>query len=750
MTDEPQVPPPTGEPSDSGAIPSSEGAEPILDPSAEQRLRDLLQAGADGQGDPPSAGGAGFSAIYAIRARVRRGRIVRGTVAGVAAAGVVAASVAVLAPAHPRRTPVAASTPSPHTYRLTGALVSFTACSDYLDYMRTQAEALAGPYGLQPYGPYGPGGLYKSAGPVYNGFDNLQAGGTALGLGHAAVLGPSAGLPSTSSGTLTFSQTNDQVAGVDEPDTVKTDGQIVVTVTASNLRVLNLSAQVIGSLQLTGDTSGGFLLDGNRAVVLSTTAASGPAGVAVPATGFFQAPPPTTGLTAQATVVDLSDPAHPQVVRTFHFDGSLVAARSVDGQVRLVLRSDGPRLSFVDPSTAGSADAATSANRHLIESSTLADWLPTYQVESPDGATTAHQPIASCDAVARPQQATGISTVSIFSLDPASPTPGAGLSLVAAGDTVYATRGHLYVAGAVSSGPNPYDGVQQSGCCSVVPPVRASTRIYAFDTPASGPPVFEGAGSVPGWLVNSYAMDESATGLLRVASTSQSSGGSTQSQITVLERSAGQLSVVGTLTGLGRSEFIRAVRFIGEEAYVVTYQTFDPLFVVNLTDESHPVLAGELDQPGFSEFLYPLSGGRLLGVGVQITSGEPSGLLVATYDVSDPARPRRIDTSVLASGFQYVAQGYDPHAFLYWAPADLALVAVPSDQPAYYGSDVGAGVAAYQIGGGGALTRTATLAHGSLPATRSIVVDNQVWALTPGGVITANLTDLPAVSWHPY
>jgi hypothetical protein len=532
---------------------------------------------------------------------------------------------------------------------------------------------------------------------------------------------------------------------------VKTDGRVVVTLVGSTLRILNLSAQVLGSLQLPGDSGGGFLLDGDRAVVLSATAAtSGPVGVAMPSFGPYQPKTATTGSTAQATVVDLSDPAHPQVVRTFHFDGTVVAARMVARQIRLVLRSDGSRLSFVDPSTTVSPDAATSANRRLIASSTLADWLPAYQVEGPDGATTARQPIAGCSSVARPQQASGISTVSIFSLDPASPTPGLGLSLVAAGDTVYATADHVYLAGAAGTRTNPYTGAQSSGCCSVVPPIQASTRVYAFDTPASGPPVFEGAGSVPGWLINSYAMDESTAGLLRVASTSQSSGGSTESQITVLERSAGQLTSVGTVSGLGRNEFIRAVRFIGDQAYLVTYQTFDPLYVVNLSDARHPVLAGELDQPGFSEFLYPLPGGRLLGVGVQITAGEPSGLLVATYDVSNPAHPRRIDTSMLLSGFQYVAPGYDPHAFLYWAPADLALVAVPSDQPSYDGSNSGAGVAAYQIGGSGALTRTATLAHGTLRATRSVVIGSQVWAVTPAGVITTNLTDLPATTWHSY
>jgi hypothetical protein len=107
-----------------------------------------------------------------------------------------------------------------------------------------------------------------------------------------------------------------------------------------------------------------------------------------------------------------------------------------------------------------------------------------------------------------------------------------------------------------------------------------------------------------------------------------------------------------------------------------------------------------------------------------------------------------------------VAQGYDPHAFLYWSPASLALVAVPSDGPydgsfgggGVYGGSAGAAsaVAAYQIGVGGQLTRTATLHHGTDLATRSVVIGSQVWAVTSGGIVTADVGDLPATTWHPY
>jgi hypothetical protein len=219
---------------------------------------------------------------------------------------------------------------------------------------------------------------------------------------------------------LSYSQTDDQVAGVDEPDTVKTNGNIVVTLEGSTLRVLDLQAQVVGSLQLSGDTGGGFLLAGDQALVFSSTSVTGPEPV-----GFGEPystspepalPPPM----AQVAVVDLSVPTQPRLVRTFLFDGTIVAARLVDGQVRLVLQTDGPRITFVTPSSTGSSAAATAANRALIAGSTLDEWLPEWQIENPDGSTTALQPVASCDSVARPQQASGLSTVSVLSLDPTS------------------------------------------------------------------------------------------------------------------------------------------------------------------------------------------------------------------------------------------------------------------------------------------------------------------------------------------
>ncbi|MDQ1697518.1 MAG: hypothetical protein QOJ03_2871 [Frankiaceae bacterium] len=686
----------------------------------EGRLRGLLNAASR-----TVAAGDAFSAIYAVRGRARRRRFVRAAGLGCALVGITAAAV-VSGRGSGSSAPGAAPTLPP--YRLAGALTSFNGCTDYLDYVRDEAAQRVGPYGLQPFGPYGYQRFHVPA-PFGYGLTDA-ASGAAL-----ESVYKNAGAP------VAHSATTVQVAGVDEPDTVKTDGRIVVSLTGPTLRVLDTHATVLGTVALNGDTGGGLLLAGDQAVVLSTT--SPPPSLVGGFDGFggypyyYNASAP-----ARAAIVDLSDPHHPRLERTFEFDGAVVAARLVDGQVRLVLRSDGPRITFQTPSAQGESHAAKNANRRLVAASTLGDWLPAWRLQKPDGSTTARQPLAACNAVARPRHASGISTVSVLSLDPQSDAPGAATSVVAAGDTVYATADHVYVAG-LTQRPRPrqLDGPR---CCTYRP-ARIRTWIYDFTIAGADRPRFVGAGPVPGSLLNSYAMDQDERGYLRVVSTVQTRH-TTDSRITVLALSGRKLAPIGVVDGLGHRQEVKAVRFLGDAAYVVTFRTFDPLYVVDLRDPRRPVVSGRLEQPGFSEFLYPLPGDHLLGVGVALAHNEASKLLVSTYDVSDPAHPRRDATATLAHGYFAGYGNYDPHAFLYWPATDLAVVALPGTSAGR--GEPGAG--AYRIGAGGGLTRLATLAHRRLAPTRTVVVGTELWSFTAAGVLVADLDALGTTSWHPY
>ena len=702
------------------------------------RLRQLLAASVE-----RLAGGDALSTVYAVRRRARWRRVRRTSVAGCLALGLAAliTVVSVGGPASSSSGPYAAAAP----LRLTGALSSFDGCGDYLAYMKQRASALVGPYGLESSDPYRPGSYAPSVPEA------LAAGGPA-----AAPAAPGA---ASSADTVTHSGTTDQVADADEPDTVKSNGKVVVTLTDGTVRVLATDASLLGTLNLKGDTGGGLLLVGNRAVVLSSTP-NAPATYG-PHTLAYNGNATPGEQSAQATVVDLSDPHHPRIADTFVFDGSVVAARLVGADVRLVLRSDGPRLPFHTATSPADAAAATAANQALVQASTIADWLPDWQLQRPDGSTTARRPLAACDAVAWPQHATGISTVSVLSLDPQASAPGPATSLVAAGDTVYATATSLVVAGTVPttnsyiapmsqprSGPEPNVPAGPPVPCCVVRTTGepATTWLYEFTTQGAARPIFLGAGSLPGSLLNSYAIDQAANGDLRVATTVTDSTGSTDSRISVLSLSGHTLTQIGVVSGLGQGQQLRAVRFLGNQAYAVTYRSFDPLYVIDLSNPTRPTVAGQLEQPGYSAFLYPLPGHHLLGVGVEVTDNEGSGLLVSTYDVSDPAHPQRISAAPLSSGFVPSGQSYDPHQFLYWQPDNLAVLCDPDTVA---GNQPGSAIA-YRITPAGALTQITTLTHDGDSPTRTAIIGNQLWAFTPAGIIVAKLASLTSTSWHPY
>ena len=119
-------------------------------------------------------------------------------------------------------------------------------------------------------------------------------------------------------------------------------------------------------------------------------------------------------------------------------------------------------------------------------------------------------------------------------------------------------------------------------------------------------------------------MDEH-DGHLRVATTTgptfggaESEGQTSESHVLVLDP-ATALETVGSVSGLGRGETIRGVRFLGDVGYVVTFRQTDPLYTVDLSDPTAPKVTGELKMLGYSAYLHPIGDGRLIGIGQDAT-----------------------------------------------------------------------------------------------------------------------------------
>jgi len=117
-----------------------------------------------------------------------------------------------------------------------------------------------------------------------------------------------------------------------------------------------------------------------------------------------------------------------------------------------------------------------------------------------------------------------------------------------------------------------------------------------------------------------------------------------------------------------RGESLHATRFDGDKLYVVTFRNIDPLFVVDLSDPTAPVVKGHLEVPGWSTYIEPY-GDRLLAVGV-----EDFKVTVSLFDVSDPAAPALLSRVPLGTGSSWSEANYDEKAVGFFPDRGVVLV----------------------------------------------------------------------------
>jgi hypothetical protein len=155
--------------------------------------------------------------------------------------------------------------------------------------------------------------------------------------------------------------------------------------------------------------------------------------------------------------------------------------------------------------------------------------------------------------------------------------------------------------------------------------------------------------------------------------------------LTVLQASGSQLREVARLPNaqhpepLGKpGEQIYAVRFAADRGYVVTFLQTDPLYVLDLANAADPRTVGVLEVPGFSQDLFPVGDGWLLGVGRDADAeGAVTGLKLALFDVRDPSQPRLQDSHLLGGAGSTTALDASRHGLnLRWQDG-VARVSLP-------------------------------------------------------------------------
>lgn len=456
--------------------------------------------------------------------------------------------------------------------------------------------------------------------------------------------------PHTSRAPRSDTGTNVQEAGVDEPDTVKTDGELLVTVRDDDLvtyDVTGSSTEQLSSLPLTGIEDAEILLAGDTVVAVGRDDETD------------DEDPGTRVLT-----VSLAEPADPEVTEDVAYDAGLMSVRQHGDTVRLVLESGLPQLDFVEPRGRTTEQQALRRNRELVAESTIEDWLPTV---TSDGDSSQ---LLDCTDVAIPSDELTPDTTSVVGFDAGKPTELDAIGLAGHTGIAYESADHLYLA--TRAGWN--------GCidfCEVVdrvaPGVPESGTSYLFDFELDGTAATHVAsGEVEGAIADRWSVDE-ADGVLRVAVGPTSETGNFNSVVT-LRRQGEELVERGRLDRLGPDEDIKSVRWFDDLAVVVTFREVDPLYAVDLSDTAHPRLLGKLKVPGFSSYLHPLGNARMIGVGEGPDGKGGWGAQIGLFDVRDVRDVRRMDVHGYGRDLEALA-GLDPRAFT-WLPDQRTAITV--------------------------------------------------------------------------
>jgi len=471
----------------------------------------------------------------------------------------------------------------------------------------------------------------------------------------------------------TASGTNNQVAGVDEADIVKTDGRYVYLAANGALRIVEaLRPRVVSTTRLEGTTRELFV-DGDRAVVYTSTGFVGRR-----CTYGYECAFGGDGTSTKVSVFDISNPSEPKLVRELALSGSLIAARRIGGTVHTVV-SDGdtqqpPYETWPeDLGMCGTIESTVRAKFAKLKAENekkIRAKSTSFPTLTEKGKT---QPLCSTLFRTPIRDGQAFTTVVSFDMtdDAGSPSTATVQSRPGA---VFASTDALYLS-VVHQKPNAGRWYSY-----YAPSVDEVSEIHKFRIgPSPRDTRYAGSGTVPGHVLNQFAMDE-WYGYLRIATTKgRVPDPHVESAVSILAETAnGNLARVGAVEKIAPGEDIRAVRFDGDRGYVVTFKKTDPLFVLDLFEPGRPQILGELKIPGFSTYIHRIDPEHLLSIGFDANDHGDfayfDGVILQLFEVKNPIAPRLLHKEKIGTRGSSSEAATDHLAFNWFASEGLLAV----------------------------------------------------------------------------
>ena len=410
---------------------------------------------------------------------------------------------------------------------------------------------------------------------------------------------------------------------------------------------------------------------------------------------------------------DLTDPENPALTSELSIEGALVTSRRTGDEIHIISRH-APNIEGLV--TYPQTEEEVANNEAILAEASDEDVLPEIRI---NGELVSPLTLDGC-----------------YRLDPEHPlaVPAPGDSTITTMLTVSANSGEILRSACTSE---PVTGVYMGETYVAFTHVRwdleeGGTMVHLLDRDSFD---YMGSEKVEGDLYSGGNADfriSESSGAVRLVTT-QWTGDPEDSfrhrlYVVSPEADAPELEVLGVLgedaeARIGKpNEDLYGVRFMGDRAYMVTFERIDPLYVIDLSVPSAPAIVGELEVPGFSDLLHEVSDDLLLGLG----SSERRFPKLELYNVSDVSRP--ISQGLIELGadldWGYSPAQYNRYAFTYLAGDTVDRLTVP-----YAAGGVEDGICCIQV------DRVALfeITDKASPAQAAISAVGEV-TLTPGSV----------------
>jgi len=413
------------------------------------------------------------------------------------------------------------------------------------------------------------------------------------------------GLPILSSEGNSYSGTNVQVAGVDEGDIVKTDGEYIYLIANGKVFIIRAypaqDAIIVSEIAING-TLRQMYINNDRLIV-------------------FYEEGPWNEVKTVTSIYDVSDRENPHLMREVAVDGTYFSSRMIEDYVYVIVRKTAnvvdDTINLPEISFNGENITVTAMD---IYHSTITDYYYVFTMVAA---------INIFDDFQRPEY---------------SPI------LAGAATTIYVSEQNIYLT-------------SSSGDETTIQRVHIADGMVSFEADGQVPGTILNQFSMDEHAdtfriaTTSYSADwQSSTSLL----------GPVQNNLYVLDMN---LNIIGELEEIAPGEKIHSVRFMENRAYVVTFKKIDPFFVIDLSNAYAPTVLGELKISGYSDYLHPYDENHIIGIGKETYDmGDFAwyqGVKISLFDVTDVSNPRELAKYEIGNRGTDSPVLYDHKAFLF-------------------------------------------------------------------------------------